>query len=236
MTKAISTERIFSLPCFEGLRLYRSYLNLHPNLEMSDLLALIDKVEADAKSLDMEASVYLSLLVEEDCPLEGHVFYQTCIKAVLLKHQPIWSRTMRQGRKRFINALDENDHDIFEAAGLMKEPPTGEIVAWWDEVSGHSRLISDLEKMQQARDAELLTIEYERKRLLDIGIDKEVQWPGFDDNFAGYDVLTYDHGDTGIVTRLVEVKSTIQSPLRFIVSRNEWDKAEQSGEAYIFHV
>ncbi|MDZ4752109.1 MAG: DUF3883 domain-containing protein [Flavobacteriales bacterium] len=236
MTEAIPTDRIFSLSCFEGVRLFRLYQNTHPELDIPDLLALIENVEADAHNLDLEASVHLSMIVDQECPLEGVAFYQGCIKAVLLKHQPIWSKLMRAGRKRFINSLGENDHDIFEAAGLMKEPPSSSLVEWWDNVSGYARLIIDQIKMEQARKAEIMTIEYERKKLAKVGIDKEVEWPGFDDNFAGYDVLSYDKIESGIVARMIEVKSTISSPLRFILTRNEWDKAKNSMDSYIFHI
>jgi len=119
MSTMISTERLFALPCFEGLRLYRHYSAIYPDLSVNDLLSLIDKVEADGHTLDMEASVYLSTLVEPECPLDGHGFYQACIKGVLVKHQPIWAKLMRQGRSRFVKRLDINDQDVFAAAGLM---------------------------------------------------------------------------------------------------------------------
>lgn len=236
MSGAISTERLFSLPCFEGLRLFRKYLVDHPDLAITDLLALIDSIEADAHSLDMEASVYLSEIVEKDCPLDGHAFYQTCIRGVLLKHQPIWAKLMRQGRQRFVKKLDPNDQDIFAAAGLMENPTPLHVVTWWDSVSGYARLLTDQEKMEQGRAAEILTLEYERERLKALGIDLEPEWPGFDDNFAGYDVLSYDHGPHGIQNKLIEVKSTTASPLRFILTRNEWEKAERAGNSYHFHV
>jgi hypothetical protein len=236
MTATISTERVFSLPCFEGLRLYRKYKTIHSNLPVPDLLALIEAVEADARSLDMVASVYLSELVEKDCPLDGHLFYQMCIKGVLHKHQPIWVKLMRQGRQRFVKKLDPNDQDIFAAAGLMESPTPLHVVTWWDSVSGFARLLSDQEKMEQGRAAEILTLEHERKRLQGIGIDLEPEWPGFDDNFAGYDVLSYDHGAGGLANRLIEVKSTTLSPMRFNVTRNEWNKAIQAADAYIFHI
>ena len=236
MSGTISTERLFSLPCFEGLRLFRKYTTDHPDLAIPDLLTLIERVEADAHSLDMEASVHLSELVEKDCPLDGHAFYQTCIRGVLLKHQPIWAKLMRQGRKRFVKKLDPNDQDIFAAAGVMENPTPFHVVTWWDSVSGYARLLTGQEKMEQGRAAEILTLEYERERLKGLGIDLEPEWPGFDDNFAGYDVLSYDHGPHGIQNKLIEVKSTTVSPLRFIVTRNEWDKAERAGDAYHFHV
>lgn len=236
MSGAISTERVFSLPCFEGLRLLRRYISKYPNLAIPDILSLIDGVEADAHSLDMEASVYLSEIVEKDCPLDGQVFYQTCIRGVLLKHQPMWAKMMRQGRQRFVKMLDLNDQDIFAAAGLMESPTPLHVVTWWDSVSGYARLLTDHEKMEQGRSAEVLTLEHERKRLKALRIDLEPEWPGFDDNLAGYDVLSYDNGPHGIRNKLIEVKSTTASPLRFIVTRNEWDRAEKAGNAYHFHV
>lgn len=184
----------------------------------------------------MEASVYLSEIVEKDCPLNGHAFYQTCIRGVLLKHQPIWAKLMRQGRQRFVKKLDPNDQDIFAAAGLLENPTPIHVVKWWDSVSGYARVLTDQEKMEQGRAAEVLTLEYERERLKALGIDLEPEWPGFDDNFAGYDVLSYDHGPHGIQNKLIEVKSTTASPLRFILTRNEWEKAEQAGDSYRFHV
>lgn len=236
MSGTISTERVFSLPCFEGLRLLRKYMSQHPDLTIPDLLALIDRVEADANSLDMEASVYLSELVENDCPLNGHVFYQTCIRGILLKHQPIWAKMMRQGRQRFVAKLDPNDQDVFGAAGLMENPTPLHVVKWWDSVSGYARILTDQQKLEQGRAAEIQTLEYERKRLKALGIDIEPEWPGFDDNFAGYDVLSYDHGPYGIQNKLIEVKSTTASPMRFLLTRNEWDKAKQAGDSYYFHV
>ena len=236
MNASITTERVFSLSCFEALRLLRKYKADYPDLPLSDLLAVIDNVEADARNLDMEASVYLTDLVDEGCSLDGHFFYQSCIKGVLIKHQPIWAKLMRQGRKRFIKGLDPNDQDVFRAAGLIENPTPLYVVEWWDIMSGYTRLITDQEKMKQGRTAEILTLEFERRKLKEIGISQEPEWPGFDDNFAGYDVLSYTHGVSGITNILIEVKSTTVSPVRFIVSRNEWNKAEQAHNAYIFHV
>ncbi|MCH8490822.1 MAG: DUF3883 domain-containing protein [Oceanicaulis sp.] len=236
MSGVFSTERVFSLPSFEGFRLLRKYMNNYPDLAISDLRRLIDSVEADAHSLDMEASVYLSELVENDCPLDGHLFYQTCIRGILFRHQPNWVKLMRQGRERFLSNLYRNIWDIFAAAGLVENPPPLHVVTWWDYVSGFGRVLTDQGKMEQGRSAEALTLEHERKRLQTLGIDREPQWPGLDDNFAGYDVLSYDYGLHGIQNKLIEVKSTMASPLRFFVTRNEWDQAERAQDAYHFHV
>ena len=242
MSGLISTERLFSLACFEGLRLIRQYALKHPELLGSALLDLVIEVEADAVSLDMEAALYLHETVGSDCPIDGKAFYQGCIKAVVVTHQPIWAKSMRQGRMRFIDSLVENsqarddDRDVFAAAGLLEQPPSPDVVFWWDDILAHSRLSTEIEKMAQARKAESLTIEREIERLATIGIHKRPEWKGLDDNYAGYDVLSFDLKGDVEVNRMIEVKSTNVSPLRFILSRNEWKKADEIGEAYVFHL
>lgn len=236
MSEDVSTERIFSLSCFEGLQLIKRYGDEYPSHSEEELIQLIEHVESDGASLDLVASFQLGRLLDDDCAPSGSAFYQSCIKAILIKHQPIWSKMMRQGRRRFIRSLDAGDQDVFAAAKLLEEPPSAEVVSWWDEVSGHSRLIFDRQKMDQGREAELLTIAHEKERLGELGIERSPEWPGLDDNFAGYDVLSYDQGPSGITNKMIEVKSTTASPLRFFITRNEWKQAEKVGDSYWFHV
>lgn len=236
MILQISTERIFNLSCFEGFRLIRLYALKHPNIEIDVLLELIKEVEADGASLDFEAAVHLHGLIENECPLEGVSFYQTCIKAVLIKYQPMWSKTMKQGRKRFAKSLNQDEKDLFGAAGLLDDTPSEDVVMWWDQVSSRARLSNEQSKLEQGRTAEILTLNYERERLKSIGIDEKPSWPGLDDNFAGYDVLSFDHSTEGITHQMIEVKSSTLSPQRFYITRHEWKQAERVGDKYIFHI
>lgn len=214
----------------------RIYATKQPQCSIPELLSIIEKIEPDGPSLDLQASAYLHELVEAECVLDGGGFYRACISAVVTKHQPIWSKAMRQGRMRFLDSLGVDDRDVFAAAGLQKDPPPLEVVSWWDSVSCFARLVTDLQKMEQARAAEQLTMEHETKRLSNLGVNQAPSWKGLDDNFAGYDVLSYDVGEFGLVNRLIEVKSTVYSPLRFFLSRNEWETAHKAGPAYIFHI
>jgi len=231
-----SQERILSLACFEGLRLLRSYRSRYPDRKAGELIELITKIETDAPDLDFASGLFLDDLIDRDSSMDGIHFYQLCIKSILLKHRPSWSRTMRHGRRRFLNSIDSNYRDVFSAAGLLDDPLLPNVVAWWDDISGHSRLFSDQNKMERGRSAEMLTIEFEKQRLAELGIDKTPEWPGLDDNFAGYDVLSYDLDGESVVNQLIEVKSTTASPLRFFVTRNEWEQAQKAGDSYIFHI
>lgn len=236
MTAAFATERVFALSAFEGVRLIRLYAAKQPDLAVVELLEIIAKIEPDSTSLDMEASAYLHTLVSPECALHGDEFYQACISAVVTKHQPTWSKAMRQGRMRFLDSLGPNDRDVFVAAGLHKDPPPLSIVGWWDSVTSFARMVVDMAFMEQARAAEKLSIDYEVKELAAKGIDKQPVWKGLDDNFAGYDILSYEQGEFGLINKMIEVKSTTASPLRFKLTRNEWDQAFKAGSAYVFHV
>jgi hypothetical protein len=97
-------------------------------------------------------------------------------------------------------------------------------------------MLTSVPELNQAREAEALTIEFERNRLKKLGIDKLPKWKSLDDSFAGYDVLSYDPGEFAPVNRMIQVKVTKVSPLRFILTREEWEHAQRFGAACLFHV
>jgi hypothetical protein len=143
---------------------------------------------------------------------------------------------MRLGRLVFVAKLHEDSQKLFEVAGLLVSPPSADVVEWWDTIGHEVMLETDLEKMAQARAAEKLSFEFEKQRLLNLGIETDPVWVGLDDNTAGYDVLSYEPGHPENTNKLIEVKSTAASPLRFYVTRNEWNQALKSKDAYFFHV
>lgn len=143
---------------------------------------------------------------------------------------------MRLGRQVFAAKLDGDDHSLFENAGLLGSPPDADVVTWWDTIGHEVKLETDLEKMAQARAAEKLSWNLEKQRLLNLGIELDPIWVGLDDNTAGYDVLSYEPGVPDNTNKLIEVKSTVVSPLRFYVTRNEWNQAQKAKDAYFFHV
>jgi Domain of unknown function (DUF3883) len=231
----IATERLFAMPAFEGLREIRRRFYESPQTNLADIISAIRLTEADASSLDLEASCELHAIVEV-CELDGYGFYRHCIRAVVLSRFPIWVKTIRLGRQVFAAKLEEDDHTIFQNAGLLVSPPSADVVEWWDTVGHEIKLETDLEKMAQARAAEKLSWDFEKQRLLSLGIEKDPVWVGLDDNTAGYDVLSYEPGAPEITNKLIEVKSTVASPLRFYVTRNEWNQAQKAKDTYFFHV
>jgi len=236
MLDAKSTERMFAMPAFEGLRILVSYRQKHPELPTKELLRIIEKLEVDGASFDFEAALHLEEIVPTENMPDGLAYYRLCIRSVLLFRQPVWAKAMSQGRTRFIRTLSPNDQSIFEGAGILLNPPDEALVEWWDGVCGEARAAIDREKMRQARAAEALSIALEIKSLAKLGINQTPSWTGLDDNFAGYDVKSYRLVGNTVQPKLIEVKSTTASPLRFFITRNEWNTALKFGDAYVFHI
>ena len=153
-----------------------------------------------------------------------------------LRHRQVWARIITRGRRTFAQKLARDEVQCFREAGLLVNPPTAEIISWWDNITAAVRLAIDQAKLERARKAEKLTLDHETRRLAQLGINRQPVWMAIEDNTAGYDVLSYDPGVFEPVNRLTEVKSTIASPLRFQLSRHEWNIAREIGEQYHFHI
>lgn len=229
-------ERLFSMPALEGLQSLRTRLLGNPGMLISEALTIVRAGQLDVQGLDLEASEALLSLVPAHIPNDGPAFYRGCIREVLLVFQPTWARSMLHGRSLFYAALERDEQSLFRQAGILDEPPDDAFVAWWDSLTGEMRLVADLERLVRGRVAERLTLAHEAERLTREGIEQKPRWIGFDDNTKGYDVLSFEWSGNKVVNKLVEVKSTIASPLRFRVTRNEWERAETFGSAYVFHI
>jgi hypothetical protein len=229
--------RLFSMSAFEGLRSIRRHQSSHPDIALPELAHLVSRVDSDGATYDFEAALRLSEIVAIRASADDAViFYQHCIESVVLHYQPIWVRIIALGRKKLIQKLSRDETQCFREAGLLIEPPTLEIIAWWDRVAAAARAAADQIKLERARIAEQLSLEHEVKRLKAIGIERRPIWISVEDNTAGYDILSYDPNPVEATNRLIEVKSTIASPLRFRLTRHEWETACSFGKPYHFHI
>jgi hypothetical protein len=151
-------------------------------------------------------------------------------------HRPWWLRLAPYGRQRVAGALTKDELQTFRAAGLMDAPPSDVVVTWWDNLAARARQFLDEQLTEQGRYAETLSFRYEASRLSDLGIDEAPRWIAIEDNAAGYDILSYDVTERGLVNRLIEVKSTVSVVPRLFLTRNEWEAALKFGASYHFHI
>lgn len=222
---------------FDGLRSIRLYAAKSGNNDRSQTVEILKAISADLASLDFDSALELDELVSASAPPDQpHQFYRCCLTDLILAQRTGWARVITLGRGKFFRQLDRDELQCFRAAILDGDPPSPDVVEWWDALSGQMRRVSDHNRMQRAREAEWLTLQHEVQRLSVMGITLQPRWVAIDDNTAGYDILSYDQWERGPRNRLIEVKSTIASPLRFYVTRNEWEQALKFGDAYHFHI
>lgn len=228
------------MPAFEGLRVLRIYIRQRPGDDLAEIVRLIRKVEADAHTLDLDAALQINDHVAASAPIDGVAFYRVCLSSILVRDLPEWAKLVTLGRGRFIKRLKAAEYrdvrSLFRQARLLDEYPSLDDIEWWDALQAHVRASQNGDAMKRARVAEKLTLDYEAEQLRKAGLNAEPRWMSIEDNTVGYDVLSYTPSEFGPINRLIEVKSTIASPLRFYVSRNEWEKALEFGEAFVFHI
>lgn len=234
---AVGFARLFAMSAFEGLRALRLRRASYPELDSPGLADLIRRVDPDGLTHDYEAAFELDRVVVGSAPADDACgFYQHCIEAAILSFQPVWGRIITLGRKKFSQKLSRDEMQCFRVAGLLEDPPAIAVIGWWDRVAAYARLQGDQARLARARRAEQLSFEHEVNRIRKLGIAAAPVWMAIEDNTAGYDIQSFDRGASEPVARLIEVKSTILSPLRFRLTRNEWETAKKYGSSYHFHI
>jgi hypothetical protein len=215
----------------------RRYIGVHPGVLPDIAATAIRKNDADLAANDFDTGLVLHAQLPIDIlfedPSDG---MRRSLRDLIEKLQPWWIRGLPHGRERLLALLEQNEAQCFKAAGLLEDPPSQATVLWWDDLAQWVRARINDQLLTQGREAELLSLEYERKRLAHLGINREPRWTSIEDNGAGYDIISYDLGQGGSVNRLIEVKSSKQKPPRIILTRGEWEAAKKFGPAYHFHI
>jgi hypothetical protein len=231
-------ESLFTMSALNGLLAIRRYSIAHPDILLPDVVTAIRRVSVDNAYHNYEAATVLHGLVtqiegpETDIPS----FYREIITTLVREMRPWWVRLSPSGRDRVKAALSVNEEQCFDAAGLFLQPPTPEILRWWDALAQEVRTKNDAKLLEQGRAAEQLTMEYETERLAGLGISNRPRWISLDDNSAGYDVHSYNKGPVEPVAKLIEVKSTVRQPPEIFITRNEWRTALDMAPNYYFHI
>jgi hypothetical protein len=227
----------FTMSAFIAVLAIRRYIERYPSIDAATAAYSIRETDVDYESSDfvsgLELHEYLSSEIRFIDPVIG---FRSVIATLVARDNPLWVRLAPSGRARVRAALTRNEDQCFRAAGLFEEPPSSGVVAWWDWLAQSARAAANDRLLLQGREAERWSLAHERARLARLGIEREPKWLSIEDNSVGYDIRSYDRGSIEPISRLIEVKSSTQTPLRIILSRSEWDTAVRYGEAFYFHI
>lgn len=160
--------------------------------------------------------------------------WQDIIMDHIINVNPIWESRIPAGRKEAYLMMPGDVQRCFNAAGLMYQPASEDVIHWWYVAAERIRMKHNMEKDEIGREGEMYTLTYEKKRT-----GHDAYWESFETNLVGYDIISVK--DKRCEDQLlIEVKSSKQDldHAEMFVSRNEWETAcrKIEGTYYMFYL
>lgn len=213
----------------------------YPHLDLSTVVRQLRAGPSHLSELDYDSAIILAEQIGWDAfrlNTDRRIELSTILLNIVIRVKPNWAHLSIYGRNRVRKVLDADQEQCLQYAGLLDSPPTERVIQWWDRLASAFRAVKDKRNLETGREGERLTIAYEKKRLVSLGlIDLEPIILAIDDNSAGYDVMSFDKDREGNVYELkIEVKASTSSPVWFVISRNEWDTACKNQSSYLFYI
>lgn len=233
-------ERLLQLSAITPLIELRRYLGKYPEISPETAVAALLEINETFVASDHEAALVLHQMLDSRLVFGDFVGdLREALASIVTTMRPQWAKRVLLGRARFFNDMEKVDTEVrrcFREAGLFESDPAYDVVHWWDCLTLELRGIQNFENLVQGRSAEQKSLDVERAKLRAFGIGLEPKWKAIDDNTVGYDILSYRPGKDYPTNLLIEVKSSSRNPPAVIISREEWKKAQEAKESYVFHV
>lgn len=175
----------------------------------------------------------VAILTPSGARLQALTGYESKLRQALLDYidveRPAWVQNATFGRMKVIAFAGDQIGQVFVEAGLA-DGTDDAVVSFWDAMAAMARGQKEDRLTAIGRQGERFTITYEEGRT-----GRKPKWVAVDNNEDGYDVLSIvDAGDTRPLS--IEVKtSTIGLSGCFHLSRNEWERAQDT-ENHAFHL
>jgi hypothetical protein len=225
------------LSAFLGLVRLRKLRAKYPGSSDNELIGAHAVSAASNLAADVITAVALSHELILDTLEEDADSMRRYLRWILSAYEAPWMTTVLRGRSALQQAAPPAVLQCFSYAGLLDDAPDTDALEWWDAQVELLRASSNQHLKVRGRIGERLTLEYERRRLSDLGIEVKPKWTALDDEWAGYDVLSFELDSTGrLKNRLIEVKACSSKPLRIFITRNEWRRALEARDAYVFQI
>jgi hypothetical protein len=233
----INFEKVARVSIFLGLVRLLELRARYPDAQDGELINAMAAGAASQMTADVETAAGLIDILQLNQLREDARSMRLFLTRLLECDQPPWIVAALRGRSALFSIMPPAAAQCFSLAKLFDSTPDTDAVLWWDKLAESQRSDENGRLKDRGREGERLTLEYEIRRLSGLGINEKPKWVAIDDEWLGYDVLSYDLKPNGATTnRLIEVKACSGLPLQIFLTRNEWERAIQAKDAYIFHV
>lgn len=216
----------------------KSHLGKYDGITVADAMRQLRAGSVLYSSLDYEAAASLiqnhGISLFYPSPNRIEELRKTILK-MAVRLRPFWATVSPFGRERVSAVISSDQAQCLRYAALLgsTEP---EVRRWWDQLASHFRAEASDRLLEIGRNGEELSLRFEKARLQRIGVEEDPRWVSLEDNLAGYDILSYRKSHAGNISEVfIEVKATTSADLCFVLSRREWDFAQNAGPAAEFH-
>ncbi|QUF65359.1 protein NO VEIN domain-containing protein [Bacillus atrophaeus] len=234
------SESFFKISIIDGAIHLNKQQPKYPNKNINEIIRYIQNGPASFSSYDYNNAIILAEKIGwEAFSLKGDRQSQLrdTLKNMIILLRPFWAKVSYLGREKVKQLLSEDSTQCLQYAGLLEENPTEDVINWWEEISKIFRIINEEQKLEIGREGEKRTLQLEKQRLIDNGMNKEPKWIALEDNTVGYDILSYRKNlDNELYEIKIEVKACSYSPTHLILTRNEWKTALENESTYFFQI
>jgi hypothetical protein len=235
----LSVIRIFKVSVLHGGLALRQHLLAYPECAPEEAVRQLENGPIAYGRYDYTTALATAMqhgwdVFSLDDNLESSL--RGAIASLAKRAKPFWARMATLGRERVLRLLDVDQEQCLQYAGLLDTPLNESSIKWWDDLAKFFRGQQEERRFEIGRQAEKLTIAYENARLLSLGIAEMPRWVALEDNTLGFDVVSFRKQGDQPYEIYIEVKGSAATPARFILTRNEWDKAESIGDRYFLYV
>ena len=208
------------------------------SIESENRFAFIRESNPSLLHLDWDGAENWNKLIESEIIIADLNAICRHAASIFILNNPVLLELVTYGRDALFSNLTEDELQVFRNGRLLDKIPTQQVVEWWDDIRFRGRTKLNQNLLSQGREAERWTIEFEIEKISHLGEDFKPIWVALDGDHFGYDILSYRPNATYVpLAVLIEVKS-FANPLKpqFYVTRNEWEKAIETGSNYIFFI
>lgn len=200
------------------------------SISYEDAIRVAERSSTDGAAHDyLRAKEILDMKIEFNNVADRKIIIQDALKALIIENSYPWKRVIKYGRSHLSNQLTANEKQVFEAADLLIENPNKQIVDWWSELES---LTSKVQENRGFRDWENRSLQKEIKVLESEQCPHQPVWVALNDNFLGYDILSYRRIGNDWIPFYIEVKSTDSGLSKFLISDREIQTLVQSPNSY----
>src|ERR1700678_307426 len=167
----MSAQRHFTMSALSATIAMRQYLSKHAQVDAVSAATSLRRLDADVAADDFESGVEVHYILPNNITFKSPTKdLQAALAALIYYHKPWWVKGFPYGRGRVKDMLSAEEMQCFRAAGLFHEPIPQEAVSWWDQIAQTVRADVNESLLRQGREAELLSLDHERRRLALLGI------------------------------------------------------------------